>query len=61
MICKNNKTGAHFNYEFIGENLVNIWNPDKKYGGNGYSKMITYNTWLDDYTIVDKWQTIKSY
>jgi hypothetical protein len=61
MICRNNKSGAHFNYEFVGENLVNVWNPDKKYGTNGYSKMIMYDTWLKEYTIIDKWRTIKAY
>jgi len=61
MICRNNKSGAHFNYEFVSENLVNVWNPDKKYGTNGYSKMITYDKWLNEYTIIDKWRTIKLY
>ena len=59
MICKNNKTKETFNYEFVGENLVNIWNPRQIYGTNGFSQVITYNTWLNEYTIIDKWSTIK--
>ena len=59
MICKKNDTNNYFNYEFIGENLVNIWNPDKKYGTNGFSDIITYNTQLKEYTIIDKWKILK--
>lgn len=60
MICKNNKTGKYFNYEFISENLINIWNPNKKYGTNGFSEIITYKNWLNNYTIIDKWKTINN-
>lgn len=60
MICKNNKTGDYFNYNFVGENLVNIWNPSPIYGTNGFSEIITYNSWLTEYTIIDKWRTIKA-
>lgn len=58
MICKNNKTGHNFNYEFVSENLVNIWNPDPSFGTNGYSDIISYETWINDFTIIDKWRTI---
>ena len=61
MICKNNKTGEYFNYDFIAEDLVNVWNLDKKYGTNGFSKIIWYDTCVNEYTIIDKWKTINAY
>lgn len=59
MICKKNDSDDYFNYEFVGENLVNIWNPNKKYGTNGFNEMILYGRWINEYTIIDKWRTIK--
>ena len=59
MICKNNKTGKYLNYNFTGKdsNLIELWDPTAP----GYSEIIPYEKWLEDYTIIDKWKTIKIY
>ena len=47
MICKHSESNKYFIYKFIGKNTVEISN------GN-FSKNITYESWLNNFFIVDK-------
>ncbi len=47
MICKHSESNKYFIYKFIDKNTVEISN------GN-FSKNITYESWLNNFFIVDK-------
>ena len=52
MICQDTEKNK-FNYEFIGDNLVKVWNPN-----NSQSKAISHDEWMKDYVIVNKWESL---
>ena len=55
MICKRLSDGKYFNYTFINDVVVQIDNPNYPIErANVY-----YKDWLDNYTIVNKWDYIK--
>jgi len=49
MICQHNITGIKYNYQYVSNNQIRLWNPTCT------SFKITYDDWLKDYFIVDKW------
>jgi len=49
MICEHNTTGVKYNYQHINNDQVRLWNPTCK------SFKISYDDWVKDYFIVDKW------
>ena len=49
MICKHSESNTYFIYKFIDKNTVEISN------GN-FNKNITYESWLNNFFIVDKWR-----
>jgi hypothetical protein len=53
MICKNIKTNVLYNYLF-SEGNVNLSNPN--YDENF---TVSYDEWLKNYYIIDKWKTIR--
>ena len=50
MICKHLESNKYFIYKFIDKNTVEISN------GN-FSKNITYESWLNNFFIIDKWSS----
>ena len=50
MICKQIETGKYFNYRFLNNKEVEIDDSD------GFIKKLTYESWLNDYFIIDKWR-----
>ena len=50
MICKLLESNKYFIYKFIDKNTVEISN------GN-FSKNITYESWLNNFFIIDKWRS----
>ena len=55
MICKRNKDNHYFNYEFNDNDCVEIWNPFR----SSETTVVPYERWLTEFTIIDKWQSIK--
>jgi len=55
MICKQIETGKYFNYRFLNKDEVEIDDFD------GFVKKLTYESWLNDYFIVDKWRCLTDY
>ena len=52
MICCNNKTKVRYNYRFVNEELVEIWD------GEDYIKEVPYDDWFKEYDIIDKWRCL---
>ena len=52
MICCNNKTKLRYNYRFVNEELVEIWD------GEDYIKEVPYDDWFKEYDIIDKWRCL---
>ena len=52
MICCNIETKLRYNYRFIPENIVEIWD------GEDYTKEIPYSDWCKEYYIIDKWRCL---
>lgn len=51
MICKHSDSGIYFIYKFVDKNTVEISNGD-------FSKNISYENWINDFFIIDKWRDI---
>ena len=52
MICKSIDTKLLYNYQFIKNNLVEI------YDGEKYKSEIPYEIWCKEYYIIDKWRCL---
>ena len=50
MICRNKNTNIDYNYSFIGDD-VELSNMKENF-------KISYNDWLNDYFIIDKWNKL---
>ena len=55
MICKRILDNRYFNYSFINENIVEVYDPYKPQD----TEKLLYENWLKNYIIIDKWRTIK--
>lgn len=51
MICGSLTTGEYFNYRFVGDDMVELWNLTRFY-------IISYERWLEEYYIKDKWGSL---
>ena len=56
MICKRLSDNKYFNYKFTGKNndFIQLSNP---YPPEEFN-IIRYETWLNEYMIIDKWRTL---
>jgi len=52
MVCCNIETKLRYNYRFIKEKLVEIWD------GEDYTKEVPYDDWCKEYYIIDKWRCL---
>lgn len=55
MICVNNKTTIKYNYRFVENNSVEIWD------GEDYTLEIPYEIWCKEYYIIDKWRCLNDF
>lgn len=53
MICKNYISNNMFNYEFVENGMV-------KLTSKGQSFEVKYEDWVNDYLIIDKWNSLKT-
>ena len=55
MVCCEILTNIRFNYRFIDEDTVEIWD------GEDYNQKISYRKWCQNYLIIDKWRDLTQY